>query len=139
MRGTAFELYVTAAWVYVLMQNGATINCPKGGGDCMILDDKCEYGIMGISSTEIVGHTDGVSGADRDQIKEFFLYALNQSPLAQQFRLAGAERCLRQPSGGRRVLRHRARFGDSAPQQERGQDGDDGEWGIKGNSISFGD
>ena len=100
VRGTAFELYVVANWVYVLMQNGATINCPADGSDCMILDDQCEYGIMGVSSTEIVGHADGVTGDDRDQIKEFFRYAENESPLDRKFRITGSERCLRRPSGG---------------------------------------
>src|SRR5690606_7715390 len=94
VRGTAFELYVSAAWVYILMQNGATINCPKDGGDCMILEGECEYGIMSTSSTEAIGHADEVSGEDRGQMKEFFKYAQDQSPLERQFRLSGAERCL---------------------------------------------
>jgi len=100
VRGTAFELYVESNWVYILMQNGATINCPADGSDCMILDDQCEYGIMGVSSTEVVGHADGVTGDARDQIKEFFRYAENQSPLDRKFRISGSERCLRRPAGG---------------------------------------
>ena len=97
VRGTAFELFVLADLVYILMQNGTTVNCPADGSDCMILTDQCQYGIMGVSSTEVVGHTDGVAGEDRDWLKEIFDYAQNQSPLYQQFKISGSERCLRMP------------------------------------------
>lgn len=96
VRGTIFELYI-ADLVYILMQEGTTVNCPADGSDCMILSGQCEYGIMGVSSTEVVGNTDGVEGDARDWIKEIFKYAQNQSPLYQQFKVSGSERCLRKP------------------------------------------
>jgi hypothetical protein len=99
VRGTGVELYVTALWVYMLVDHGGIISCPDDGSDCMILDGECEYGIMGVNSTQLIGHTDGVTGEDRKDIKTFFKYAEDESDLDHKFRISGSQRCLDRPVG----------------------------------------
>lgn len=95
VRGTAFELYITELWTYILMQHGSVIMRPDNGGD-VVLEGACEFGIIGADGAEVVGNTDDVKGEDREKLKELFLYALKQKQLLmRQFRIEGAERCLR--------------------------------------------
>jgi hypothetical protein len=96
VRGTAFELYVAGLWSYVLMQHGSTVLRPFNG-DEMVLEGACEFGIIGSDGAEVVGNTDDVKGADREKLKEIFLYVMSQSSLMSKFRIANAERCLRRP------------------------------------------
>jgi hypothetical protein len=104
VRGTAFELYIAGLWSYVLVQHGSVILRPFNG-EPVVLEGACEFGIIGADGAEVVGNTDQVKGADREKLKEIFLYPTKQSSLLlREFRIQGAERCLRRPvetqSGG---------------------------------------
>jgi hypothetical protein len=100
VRGTAFELYVTNKWYYVLMQHGSVIGCNGPGDKCMVLDAVCEVGQVSRNDVIVVGQTDEVSGEDRDKLRWMFKYAASQKPLLREFRITGAERCLKRPAGG---------------------------------------
>ncbi len=99
VRGTAFDLFVTALATYVLQLHGSTIDCPDASPDkCEILDAVCELGIIGSDSVEIIAHTDEIGGEQRESLKAMF--SLIGADLLREFRIAGAERCLRRPAGG---------------------------------------
>lgn len=97
VRGTAFELYVTNKWYYVLMQQGAVIGCNSPGDKCMVLDTACEVGQVSRNDVIVVGNANAVTGDDRTKLRSFFRYAVNQRPLLREFRIGGAERCFRRP------------------------------------------
>lgn len=100
VRGTAFELYVTSKWYYILVQHGSVIGCDGLGDKCMVFDAVCEMGQVSRNDAIVVGHTDDVSGADRDGLRRMFKYAADQRPLLREFRISGAERCLNRPAPG---------------------------------------
>jgi hypothetical protein len=102
VRGTAFELYVTKAWTYIMMQHGSVESC-NNQGQCAVLDAVCEVGQVSSAEAIVVGHADNVNGNDRDRLKQFFRYAVNQRPLLREFRIGEAERCLMRPAGGQGV------------------------------------
>lgn len=99
VRGTAFELYVTNAWTYIMMQDGAVESC-NNQGQCVVLDAVCEVGQVSTGDAIVVGNADTVTGNDRNRLKQFFMYAVNQRPLLREFRIGQAERCLNRPAGG---------------------------------------
>lgn len=100
VRGTAFELYVTKAWTYILMHNGSVVSS-NGANQRIVLDAACEIGQVSSSDAIVVGDADSVQGDDRARLKQIFIYAVNQRPLLREFRIANAERCLQRaaPSG----------------------------------------
>ncbi|MHB1103994.1 MAG: FecR family protein [Devosia sp.] len=99
VRGTAFELYVSKAWTYILMQHGSVIGSNKAGKR-MVLEAACEVGQISLGDAIVVGHADDVSGADRKALRGMFKYAADQRSLLREFRISGAERCLRRPAPG---------------------------------------
>ena len=100
VRGTAFELYVTQLWTYIMMQHGSVIGTNSAGDKSMVLDAVCEVGQISTGDAIVVGDADRVTGADRARLRQIFIYAANQRPLLREFRISGAERCLNRPAGG---------------------------------------
>src|SRR5690606_8240310 len=94
VRGTAFDLYVTKAATYLLQLHGSTINCSRSG-DCEVLTDACEYGVITNREVEMLGHVRELEGSDREKARSWFRYSVSQTPLLRQFRVSGADRCLR--------------------------------------------
>lgn len=100
VRGTAFELYVTEAWTYILMQHGSVIGRTKKGDKSMVLEAMCEVGQISLGEAIVVGPADQVSSRNRAKLRQLFMYAANQRPLLREFRITGAELCLKRPAGG---------------------------------------
>lgn len=96
VRGTAFELFVAQAASYVMMQHGATVLRPNNG-DSVTLDSVCEVGVMTADGADVIGQSTSINTADRQQLRDYFIYAVNQRPLMRPFRLNGAEGCLNRP------------------------------------------
>ena len=96
VRGTAFELYVTSLWSYVLMQHGSVIGCNEVN-ECIVTEAQCEVAQLSASEAILVGPTNRLSSQDRAALRQMFIYANNQKPLLQEFRINQAERCLRLP------------------------------------------
>lgn len=99
VRGTAFDFFVNSLITSVLLYDGAVVFC-NNAGDCETLAKVCELGQFDSSEAQLVGHTDTVSGADRDRLKAMFRYAQSQLPLLREFRVNEADRCLKRPVGG---------------------------------------
>lgn len=101
VRGTAFELYVTPLWSYVLMQHGSIIGC-NDEDDCVVTEAQCEVAQFSASEAILVGPSTRLANADRARLRQMFIYAYNQKPLLARFRIDQAERCLRRsaPQGG---------------------------------------
>ncbi|MDP1732182.1 MAG: FecR family protein [Devosia sp.] len=100
VRGTAFELYVTALRHFVLQLHGSTINCNERGDKCFILNAMCELGEVSADDAVVIGDTDDVTGAERARLRQMFIYAVSQRPLLREFRVDRAERCLNKPPSG---------------------------------------
>jgi hypothetical protein len=98
VRGTEFDFFVGGNFTRVLLYHGAVLLC-NNAGDCETLAETCDLGQVDSSQAELIGHTDLVTGADRDQLKAMFQWALSQRPLLREFRVAQAERCLKRPAG----------------------------------------
>ncbi len=98
VRGTAFELYITQAWTYILVQHGSVIGTNKAGDKSMVLEVACEIGQISLDDALVLGHADQFR--DRDRLREMFMYAANQQQLLREFRISQAERCLNRPAPG---------------------------------------
>jgi len=98
VRGTAFELYVTPDWTYVLVQHGSVIGTNKAGDKSVVLEVVCEIGQISFGDAIVLGHADQFR--DRDRLRAMFMYAANQHPLLREFRISQAERCLNRPAPG---------------------------------------
>jgi hypothetical protein len=94
VRGTAMDLYVTKAATYVLQLHGSTINCSRSG-DCEVLSDVCEFGVIGSGEVETLDHVRELEGDDREKSRTWFRFSTSQSALLRQFRVSGADRCMR--------------------------------------------
>lgn len=99
VRGTAFELYVTKAWTYILMHDGSVVSS-NGANQRIVLDAACEVGQVSSSDAIVVGDASTVQGDDRARLRQIFIYAVNQRPLLREFRIANAERCLQRAAPG---------------------------------------
>jgi hypothetical protein len=119
VRGTAFELTVVGLLSYVLRQHGIVVLRPDVG-DEVILDDSCEFGIIGEDGAEVLGNTDDVKGEDRERLKEIFAYANSEAGLMGKFRIEGATRCLKRPAGGDTPAKSISETGSGVPQTTPG-------------------
>lgn len=99
VRGTAFDFYVTPLATSVLLYHGSVLIC-DATGKCETLQDVCEVGQYEMDQALVIGDADGVTGDARATLRAMFLYALTQRPLLRQFRIEGAERCLKRPAPG---------------------------------------
>ncbi|HQZ11392.1 MAG TPA: FecR domain-containing protein [Devosia sp.] len=96
VRGTAFDFFVTPQNTYILQLHGTSIDCPNATpNDCAVLESACQMGILDPQKFEVLKHTDELTGDQRAEAKEMFRLAFSQGDLMRQFRVAGAERCLR--------------------------------------------
>jgi hypothetical protein len=86
VRGTAFELWVGRIG-YLLIQNGVACS----GNECA--DDPCEVLKIAGGDSEVIGSTGDFSGEERAQLKEWFMYAVDESDLMRQYRLPNGRQC----------------------------------------------
>jgi hypothetical protein len=94
VRGTAFELFVTKQAHWLMEQQGATINCNKSG-DCVTAKKACEIAVVRKSGAELVGKPSDFDDDQRDELRDWFHFAADQSSLMRTFRISGAEKCFR--------------------------------------------
>ena len=99
VRGTALDVFVGQQSTSALLYHGSIVIC-SNAGDCETLTRVCELGQFDGGQAALIGHTDGVTGADRETLRSMFRYAQSQRPLLRDFRVAEAERCLKRPAGG---------------------------------------
>lgn len=94
VRGTMFDLYVTKLATYLLQLHGATINCPDSG-ECVLVDDVCEYAQMTGDEVETADRVAELDSATRKKANVWFQFSKAQGALLRPFRVSGAERCLK--------------------------------------------
>jgi hypothetical protein len=70
--------------------------CNKAN-DCVTVDDVCEIGMADLSAAQILGIATEMTQAERDQMRGMFRYAVSESDLLGQFRIAQARECLKRP------------------------------------------
>ncbi|MEQ1900074.1 MAG: FecR domain-containing protein [Devosia sp.] len=97
VRGTAFDAFVDELGIpHVLMFLGTTL-LKSYGGDSEVLTGLCQMGEITDEAAEIVGNSSDFTGEDREELKRWFKYALNQSSLLREFWLGHALECTRKP------------------------------------------
>lgn len=101
VRGTEFDFNVRPAATSVLLYHGA-VEIRSKGGSRVVLQNVCDLGQFDPAQAVLLGHTDNVTGRERDLLKAMFPYAQTQRPLLREFRVRGAERCLKRPAIGDR-------------------------------------
>lgn len=94
VRGTGLDGYVTDLITAVMVYEGAVRMCTLDG-KCIDLTSACQVGQYDTSQATVLGNADDITGDDRDQLKEWFIYAQSERPLLEEFRLPNAEDCLR--------------------------------------------
>lgn len=95
VRGTAFELFVTDRADYILTRQGRVIGCADGSGDCQVTRSKCEVMRINNREAEILGKPSDFDRDEREELEEWFPYAVNQTGLLRSFRIAGGNECFR--------------------------------------------
>ncbi|HHY48767.1 MAG TPA: hypothetical protein GYA10_03370 [Alphaproteobacteria bacterium] len=102
VRGTAFDFYVAALATYIMQLEGVSIECLEAQGsltgDCGTLEAMCQFGILGGGTFEVIRHADELRGEEREKAKQWFHWIQSQHGLLREFRVPGAERCLRRPA-----------------------------------------
>jgi hypothetical protein len=102
VRGTEFDVNVAPAdapepgATWILLYGGAVQFCTKSG-ECEIITSFCDVGHLTMSDTEIIGDSRKTVGDLRTQLREDFIYALNQAPLLREFWFKQARDCLNNP------------------------------------------
>jgi len=93
VRGTGFDFNSDKNHTSLMLYHGAVVLCNKSN-KCVTVDDVCEVGMADLSEARILGNTNEMASAERDQMRGMFPYAENQAPLLGQFRIAQARECL---------------------------------------------
>jgi len=91
IRGTAFDLVIDSETdeSHLLLYHGGVKMCPDVGA-CVFIADSCSVGVMPQrDDASELGHAD----KRRPPILNEFNYLQSQSPLAQEFRVQGAQSC----------------------------------------------
>jgi hypothetical protein len=96
VRGTGFDLNVRPDHYSAMLYHGAVVLCNKAN-DCVTVDDVCEIGMADLSAAQILGIATEMTQAERDQMRGMFRYAVSESDLLGQFRIAQARECLNRP------------------------------------------
>lgn len=96
VRGTEFDFVVTPQLTQVLVFSGQVRMCNSAGA-CVDLTDTCQLGSFDLLEALTFGNTDNITGADRDSLRQSFIYAVNQGGLLPAFRVQNALRCTNRP------------------------------------------
>jgi FecR protein len=100
VRGTAFDVYVDDKGVaHIMMYKSTSIMCEQHAKLCKDLSDLCEIGQIDSSEASIIGNANDLTGEQRDLIKTYFLYAMDESTLDGAFRIPHAFDCLHASPG----------------------------------------
>ena len=103
VRGTEFDFTVQPSFYAVLLYGGITRICATSGR-CATMDDFCEVGMADNTNAVTRGATPQMTTELRNQARQLFPYAVNDSSLLPAFRIARSDDCfdrlLRQPDGG---------------------------------------
>jgi FecR-like protein len=98
VRGTAFDVFVDDKGVaHIMMYQSTSIMCEKHAKLCKDLADLCEIGQIDQSNTSIVGNANDMTGEQRDLIKSYFHYSIDESSLDREFRIPHAYECTHKP------------------------------------------
>jgi hypothetical protein len=89
VRGTEFDLVVEPRITRVMLYEGALLVC-NYGGDCEVLDDRCEVGVAAGQQTQLYRRLDPA----RPPLSVQFRYARFQGALLAPFRVSGAGSCV---------------------------------------------
>lgn len=101
VRGTAFDFTVLPTYYAVLLYEGITRIC-SSSSRCATMDDFCEVGVVDNANAVTRGATPQMTTELRNQARQLFPYAINDSSLLPAFRIAQSDNCFdrlaRQPA-----------------------------------------
>jgi hypothetical protein len=93
VRGTGYDIWVTANFTRVMMYNGITRDCSVSG-QCVDAKGLCTVAEFDRNGAHIVGDSREIGGAAHRELRQQFRYATNQSPLIKSFWMTHALECL---------------------------------------------
>ena len=93
VRGTGFDWNNDAVHMSLLLYHGSVVICNLAK-DCVTVDDICEIGMADLSQAQILGNAREMTDEERQQMRGMFRYAVDESDLLGQFRIAQARECL---------------------------------------------
>lgn len=98
VRGTLFDVFVdiVTGKAWVMVYEGETL-LTEGNAPPEVLTGLCHVGLIDVDDTELFGHADTFEGDARDDLKGWFRYSLDQSPLLREFWAPNANRCTHKP------------------------------------------
>lgn len=95
VRGTEFDFNVLPTLTEVLLYHGSVLLC-NTDGQCVTLDGTCQLGTFDLTQAAVIGPASETEGDQREQFKQNFTYAQNQSPLERAFWFEEARQCFNQ-------------------------------------------
>ncbi|MEO6396268.1 MAG: FecR family protein, partial [Devosia sp.] len=88
VRGTKYDVYVD--WVthiaYVMVYTGQVLLNQETERQQTVLAGFCHIGIIDTDDTELLGSSNDIFGEQREDLKGWFMFSLNQSSLLNQYR-----------------------------------------------------
>lgn len=94
VRGTKFDIVVSATQTGIMLYDGALQLCGSGA-DCAQLTDRCSVGMASAAGARLFARND----PDRPPLALYFRYARVQAHLLAAFRISGASQCVSENSG----------------------------------------
>ena len=95
VRGTAFDFHVEPLLTTAMAYEGVVIMCDEDGEGCAQLSATCEIGQTDKKNAKVLGIGRGAEGIDSRFFRTAFRFAVSQSGLLPDFRIANARRCSR--------------------------------------------
>ncbi|MEQ1771528.1 MAG: FecR domain-containing protein [Devosia sp.] len=100
VRGTKYDIYVDdstdPATVYAMVYTG-TVLLSDTSGDTELLSGFCHIGVIEVDDPELLGDSNAIFGDEREDLKGWFRFSLDQSRLLPEFRIGQAGTCTRRP------------------------------------------
>jgi hypothetical protein len=94
VRGTSFDVEVDEAGETQIMLYEGQVRFCTNAGECKVLANQCDIGLIGASMTEILGNAISFDSEARKGLQKLFPYAHNQSSLLADFRVDSSRRCV---------------------------------------------
>lgn len=96
VRGTAFDLRGDGRHFTTIVYHGGLFIC-NNAKQCVTLDNVCDIGMINVSEAAILGNSNTMTQAERDQMRAMFPWAVSEGDLLGQFRVAQARECFNRP------------------------------------------
>lgn len=96
VRGTALEVKGDGTHYTAILLHGAIVVC-NNANECVTLDNVCDIGMADVSEASILGNSQTMTQAERDQMRAMFPWVGSDGDLLGPFRVPDARECFNRP------------------------------------------